>query len=203
MMKIFSYIKAQNISQGIKSNLFSCFSFMKLYISVYWDGFYVCIWMLLKFILESKPPLILLGNENALVKHFFVILVSFISSLKRSLIYTAFRLASRSLHCCFDGDICSTAQAPVLARGKAKQQAVSCQWIDNLAILAQAQSDRRQTVDFYSTWKWCGSVKAKAAWLLRPVTLKRQALITRGSGNVASSKLVWHQLQKCKNIGNK
>ena len=59
-----------------------------------------------------------------------------------------------------------------------------------------AATDRRELnyVNLKSLRVMALSDKAKAVWLLRVVTLKRQAVITRHSGTAASCKLVWNQL---------
>ena len=51
----------------------------------------------------------------------------------------AFRLACRSQHWRFEGDICKTVQAPLAAEGRP----ASCQSMDNLAALPKA-ADHRQ-----------------------------------------------------------
>ena len=70
----------------------------------------------------------------------------------------AFRLACRLPHCCFDGDICTTVQAPLATEGRPSGK-------QHLAIKsvtpAFAHSGRLQTVDFYSTLERCSSDKAK------------------------------------------
>ena len=88
--------------------------------------------------------------------------------------YAAFRLSYCWLFCCFDGDICTTAQAPLPL--KKRPSGPKWQTIDNLILFnfgAMLLSD-----------------KAKVAWPLRAVTLKWQAMITLGSGNAAKSKVV-------------
>ena len=97
-----------------------------------------------------------------------------------------FRLACRSPHCRFDGDFCSTAQAPLAA----EERPSSGQRQANQSITSPL-CPQRQTVDFYSTWTAMSlGGKAKAAWPIRAATLKRQAVIRRCSSNVVSGKLV-------------
>ena len=101
----------------------------------------------------------------------------------------AFRLACRSPHCCFDDDICTTAQAPLAAEGwpSGKQRLANRSITLPLCPL-------RQIADGWILFN-SGVMrpKAKAAWLLRAATLKQQVMITRRSSKAASGKLVWNQ----------
>ena len=104
----------------------------------------------------------------------------------------AFRLACHSPHCRFDGDFCTTAQAPLATEGRpisGKQR------LANKSITPPL-CPRRQTADSWILFN-SGAMpfgdKAKAACPLRAVTLKQQAMIMRRSGKAASGKLVWNQ----------
>ena len=104
---------------------------------------------------------------------------------KRGLGYAAFRLACRLLHCCFDGDFCTTAQAPLAAEGwpSGKQRHA------NRSITLPLCPPRQITdswILFNSGAMPLGD-KAKAAWPLRAATLKQQAMITRCSGKAATA----------------
>ena len=58
----------------------------------------------------------------------------------------AFRLACRSPHCRFDGDFCTTAQAPLAAEERPSGE--QCQ---ANKLFRFADGGNPQTVDFYST----------------------------------------------------
>ena len=103
----------------------------------------------------------------------------------------AVRLACRLPHCRFDGDFCTTAQAPLAAEGwpSGKQRHA------NRSITLQL-CPPRQTADSWILFN-SGAMPlcdtAKVAWPLRAATLKQQTMITRRSGKAGSSKLVWNQ----------
>ena len=100
-----------------------------------------------------------------------------------------FRLECRSSPYRFDGDICTTAQAPLAT----EERAASCQPINNLA-----QDPQWQIADSWLQFKLRAmpfGEKAKAVWPLRLATRKRQVVIIRRSDNAASGKLVWNQLK--------
>ena len=120
----------------------------------------------------------------------FEVFEVFFSALIWHLI-AAFRLACRSPHCCFDGDICTTAKAPLATVGwpSGKQRLANRSITLPLCPL-------RQIADcwilFNSRAMLLGD-KPKATLLLRAATLKQQAMITQHSGKAASSRLVWNQ----------
>ena len=105
--------------------------------------------------------------------------------------YAAFRLACRLPHCRFDGDFCTTAQAPLAAEGwpSGKQRHAN-------RLITLPLCPPRQIADSWILFN-SGAMplgdKAKATWPLRAATLKQQAMITRRSGKAASGKLVWNQ----------
>ena len=78
------------------------------------------------------------------------------------LLYAAFELACLSPHYCFDGDICTTSQAPLAAEGN---QAVS----SNLPInryshrSAYIAADRRQLNSIQLGKQWCLVIKPNMA----------------------------------------
>ena len=102
-----------------------------------------------------------------------------------------FRITCRLPHCCFDDDICTTAQAPLAAEGwpSGKQRQAN-------RSITLPLCRPRQIADSWSLFNsraiaaWW---KAKAALPLRAATLKQQAMITRRNGKTASGKLVWNQ----------
>ena len=107
----------------------------------------------------------------------------------------AFRLVCRSPqrpHCRFDGDICSTAQGPLAAeeRPSSKQRPAN-------QSISSPLCSQWQIADSWLLFNF-GAMpsgeKAKAAWPLRAATLKRQTVIRRWSGDAASGRLVWNQL---------
>ena len=105
--------------------------------------------------------------------------------------YAAFRLAWRSPHCRFDDEICTTVQAPLAAEGWPSGK----QHLANRSITLPL-CPPRQIADSWILFN-LGVMplgdKAKAAWPLRAVTLKQQAMITWRSGKAASGKLVWNR----------
>ena len=98
--------------------------------------------------------------------------------------YAAFSLACRSPHCCFDDDICTTAQAPLAAEG----------WPSGKQLLSNGSitlplCPLQQIADSWILFNLGAmpfSDKAKVVWPLRAVTLKQQAMITWCSGKAAS-----------------
>ena len=108
-------------------------------------------------------------------------------------INAGFRLTCRLPHCCFDDDICSTAQASLAAEGwpSGKQRQTNRSITLPLCPPRQIADSR---ILFNSGAMSLGDGdKAKAALPLRAATLKQQAMITRHSDNAASGKLVWNQ----------
>ena len=107
----------------------------------------------------------------------------------------AFRLACGSPHCRFDGDICSTAQAPLAAEGRPSRK----QRHANQSITPPL-CPKRQTIDRWLLFNFrlmpLGE-EVKVAWPLIAVTLKRQAVITKHSNKVASGKQAWNQHTGC------
>ena len=108
-------------------------------------------------------------------------------TLYTSLCNAAFRLASR-----FDGDFCTTAQAPLAAEerpsGKQRQANQS---------ITSPLCPQRQIADSWLLFNFRAmprGEKAKAAWPLRAATLKQQAVIRRWSNIAASGSVVWNQL---------
>ena len=106
----------------------------------------------------------------------------------RPMLYVGFRLACRLPHCRFDGDFCTTAQAPLATEGwpSGKQRHA------NRSITLPLCPPRQiadSWIQFNSGAMPLGD-KAKATWPLRAATLKQQAMIMRRSGN---GKLVWNQ----------
>ena len=102
--------------------------------------------------------------------------------------YAGFRLTCRLLHCRFDDDICSTAQAPLAAEGWPSGKQLHANRSITLPLCPP-----RQIADSWILFN-SGAMplddKAKAALPLRAATLKQQAMITWHSG-----KLVWNQHQ--------
>ena len=67
----------------------------------------------------------------------------------------AFRLACCLLHCCFDGDFCTTTQAPLAAEGRPRGK----RHLANKSITPLLCPQRQtQTVEFYSIWERCRSM---------------------------------------------
>ena len=106
------------------------------------------------------------------------------------------RLPCRINTCCFsdylaahrfDGNFCTTAQAPLtVEEGPSGEQHQAYQSI------TLPFCPKRQTADSWLVLNLRAmslSGKAKAAWLLRAATLKRQAVIRRWSGNAVSGWL--------------
>ena len=87
----------------------------------------------------------------------------------------------RSRYCCFDGDFCKTAQAPLAA---AKGRPSGKQRLANKSIIPPLYP-QRQTAD--SSLEMPFGDKTKAAWPLRAETLKLQAMIKRRSGKRQAS----------------
>ena len=109
----------------------------------------------------------------------------------KCLYYAGFRLTCRLLHCCFDDDISSTAQASLAAEGwpSGKQRQAN-------RSITLPLCPPRQIADswiLFNSGAIAAGWKAKAALPLRAATLKQQAMITRYSGKAASGKLVWNQ----------
>ena len=97
--------------------------------------------------------------------------------------YAAFRLVCRSRYCCFDGDFCKTAQAPLAA---AKGRPSGKQRLANKSIIPPLYP-QWQTADSSQTLEMPFGDKTKAVWPLRAETLKVQAMIKRRSGKRQAS----------------
>ena len=95
-----------------------------------------------------------------------------------------------SPHCRFDGDFCTTAQAPLTAKERpSSEQRQANQAFTSLLC------PQRHTADSWLVFNLRVMLlggKAKAAWPLRVATLKQQAVIRRWNGNVVSGRLVWN-----------
>ena len=91
----------------------------------------------------------------------------------------------KALHCRFDADICTTEQAPLAPN---EDQAVSSVLQIDRQPHRFPHSGRSSTA--FNLRAMSLGEKAKAAWSLRALTLKPQAVITQRSGKAASGKLV-------------
>ena len=110
------------------------------------------------------------------------------------LTYAASRLGCRLLHCHFDDDICTTVQAPLSSSGK--------QRLANHSIISPLCS-KQQTADGQILFNFEAMQlrgKAKAAWLLRAVTLKTasgkhavQRQSTKWQASLKPALLLWIQ----------
>ena len=102
----------------------------------------------------------------------------------------AFRLACRSPLCCFDGDICTTAQTPLAAPGWPNSKQCFANKLITLPLCPQRQIA-------YSWLQFNSGAMPLCDEPLRQhrsvLTMKLQAAFAELSGNAASSRLVWKQ----------
>ena len=96
-------------------------------------------------------------------------------------LYAAFWLACRSWHCRFDGDVCTTVQAPLAAEGRpSSEQHQANQSITSLLC------PQRQTADSWLLFNLRAmplSEMAWVAWPLRAATLKQPTVIRWWNSN--------------------
>ena len=135
-----------------------------------------------------------IGSSTSLLTgiHISLVFNSCRIQLHRLLLHynAAFKPACCSPHCRFDDDICTTAQVPLATEGWPSGKQRHANRSITLPLCPPRQIADR--ILFNSGAMLLGD-KAKAALSLRAATLKQQAMITRRSGKVASSKLVWNQ----------